>query len=117
MPLPSPTRNLHAAVSLAVVYGTVIAVLGLAGCAWLAHSGHGHAATLVAEAMLLLTLAAVSVVVVATPPTRLRRARVPVSRAVPHQWWPPQTDPTPLIAACVGAPVAIGATAAVWLFH
>ena len=117
MPLPSPRRNLPAAASLAAVVGTLIAALGFACCAWLAHAGLVHAAGLVGETMLLVALAGVAAAVVMTPPTRLRRARVPVSRAVPHQWWPPQNDPTPLLAACVGTPLAIGATAAVVLFH
>ncbi|MHB8718025.1 MAG: hypothetical protein ACYDAC_03910 [Candidatus Dormibacteria bacterium] len=114
---PDPRRSLAVAASMAVLAGTLIAALGVGGCAWLAQAGLGHTAGLIGEAMLLLALSGMAAAILAVPPNRLRRARVPVSRAVPHQWWPQQSDPTPLLAACAGAPVALGAAAVVVLFH
>ena len=102
---------------MSVLFGTSVAVLGFLACAALAHAGAVGAAALTAETMLLVALTGVSLTVLAAPHTRLRRARVPIGRAVPHAWWPPQHDPTPLLAACVGAPIAMSAGAAVLLFH
>jgi hypothetical protein len=42
---------------------------------------------------------------------------VPINRALPPAWWPREPDSISLLAACVGAPLVIGAGAAVLLFR
>ena len=117
MPLLSPRRSLLPLAALGVLFGSVVGLVGFAACAAMWRSGHVQVALLTAEVMLLVALTGVAVAVLAAPPARLRRARVPIGRALPHAWWPVHHDPTPLVAACVGGPIAMGAGAAVWLFH
>jgi hypothetical protein len=50
-------------------------------------------------------------------PARWRRARVPAGRALPRAWWPPPYDPLPTLAVCLGAPLALGAGAAMAVFR
>lgn len=117
MPLPTPRR---ATLSLPLLGGLCGAAVGLVAFAVLAalwRSGANHVAMLAAETILLVTLTGMAAAIVMAQPNRLRRARVPVARAVPHAWWPPQHDPVPLVATCVGAPIAVGVGAAMWLFH
>ncbi|HXA27356.1 MAG TPA: hypothetical protein VN193_01295 [Candidatus Angelobacter sp.] len=114
-----PQRD-RAAVSGPLLAGLCGGVLGLAvfaASAALWRAGLHTVAGLGAEAILLLALTGVAAITVLAQPTRMRRARVPISRAVPHQWWPPSTDPLPTLAACMGAPIAAGAGAAALLFH
>jgi hypothetical protein len=117
MPLLSPRRSALSPAVLAVLLGSAVGLLGFAACAALWRAGDLHAAVLAADALLLLALAGMALAILAAPQARLRRARVPIGRAVPHAWWPQRPDPIPLVAACVGAPIAMGAGAAVWLFH
>jgi hypothetical protein len=42
---------------------------------------------------------------------------VPINQAVPHEWWPRETESVQMIAACVGAPLIVGVGAAMLLFH
>ncbi|HEV7678211.1 MAG TPA: hypothetical protein VGQ42_06550 [Candidatus Dormibacteraeota bacterium] len=97
--------------------GALVGLLVLAATAALWQAGLHRVAGLGAEVILLLALTCVAAITVLAQPTRMRRARVPIGRAVPHQWWPPAHDPLPTLAACVGAPIAAGAGAAALLFH
>jgi uncharacterized membrane protein YuzA (DUF378 family) len=117
MPLPTPRRVSLSLPLLGGLCGTLLGLVAFALVAALWRAGATHAAVLAAEAILLITLTGMAAAIVMAQPNRLRRARVPVGRAVPHAWWPPQHDPVPIVAACVGAPIAAGVGAAMWLFH
>lgn len=97
--------------------GVVMAVAVLAVCALLQIMGLTRVAGVTAQAIFLLSLAGTAISSVASPPTRLRRARVPVSRQLPPAWWPREPDAAPLLAACVAAPIAIGSAAAMWVLR
>lgn len=117
MPLPTPRRVTLSLPLLGGLFGTLLGLVAFAVVAALWRMGAPHAAMLAAEAILLITLTGMAAAIVTAQPNRIRRARVPVGRAVPHAWWPPQHDPVPIVAACVGAPIAAGVGAAMWLFH
>ncbi|MDQ2960428.1 MAG: hypothetical protein M3R48_05185 [Candidatus Dormibacteraeota bacterium] len=117
MPLLSPRRSAPSPAVLAVLLGSAVGLLGFAACAALWRAGDVHAAVLAADSMLLLALGGVALAILGAPQARLRRARVPIGRAIPHAWWPQHHDQIPLVAACVGAPIAMGAGAAVWLLR
>lgn len=102
---------------LALLCGAALGLLTFAAAAALWGAGQGHVAQLSSEAVLLLALATIAVVTLFSQPTRMRRARVPVARPLPHAWWPGPADQLPAIAACVGTPLAAGATAAMLLFR
>jgi hypothetical protein len=102
---------------IASMCGVVVGVLTLAMTAWLYRTGAVHAASQAAEAMLLAALVCVAAAVVGGGPARMRKARVPIGRALPPAWWPRDSDAMPLLAACAGAPIVIGAGAAVLLFR
>lgn len=96
------------------------AVLGLAvfaasGALW--RAGQARVAGTLAESALLGGLLLVAAVVLLAQPARWRRARVPVGRALPLAWWPPASDPLPGLAAWFGAPLTVGAGAAVLVFR
>jgi hypothetical protein len=117
--MPVPTRR-RVALSLPLLGALCGALLGLAAFALIAalwRIGAAHLAVPAAEAIVLLTLTGMAGSILTAQPARIRRARVPIGRAVPHAWWPPQHDPVPLVAACVGTPIAAGVGAAIWLFH
>jgi len=80
-------------------------------------AGATHAASTLADSALLLAIVCLAGAVVFGQPAKRHRARVPVNRALPHAWWPKETDPLPVMVACVGAPLIAGAGAAVLLFH
>lgn len=114
---PAPTRVTVSASGLALLVGCVLGLLTFAAAALLWRAGHPHVADQLGQAVLLAALTLTAAVALLAQPTRLRRARVPVERAVPHAWWPVQRDPLPVIAVCAGTPIAAGATAAVLLFR
>jgi TRAP-type C4-dicarboxylate transport system permease small subunit len=117
MPLPTPRR---VAVSLPLLGALCGALIGLASFAVIAalwRVGAARLALPAAEAILLITLTGMAAAILTAQPARIRRARVPIGRAMPHAWWPPQHDPVPLVVACVGTPIAAGVGAAMWLFH
>jgi hypothetical protein len=114
---PQRDRVAVSAPLLAGLCGVVLGLVVFAASAALWRAGMHTVAGLAAEAILLLALTCVAAITILAQPTRMRRARVPISRAVPHQWWPPSTDPLPTLAACMGAPIAAGAGAAALLFH
>ena len=97
--------------------GVLLGVLTFLVTAWLWRSGATHAAALMAETALLLALTCVAAFAVLAGPARMRRARVPIDRVVPPTWWPRDSDAAPLLAACVGAPLVIGAGLAVLIFR
>lgn len=86
----------------------------LSGLLW--HAGATAAAASTSGYAVLLALFCLAATVVFGQPTRRRRARVPLNRALPHQWWPREADPVPMIAA-VGGPLILGAGAALLLFR
>lgn len=117
MPLPAPRRTQVSLPLLAAVFGTVVGVLAFAVIVALWRSGATHVAAIGAEATLLAALTGMAAAILSAQPARLRRSRVPTGRALPRAWWPPQHDPIPLVAACIGTPIVAGAGAAIWLFH
>lgn len=104
---------------IATACGALLGLLTFAMSAWLYRTGAVHAATAAAEAMLLTALACIAAfAVLGGGPARLRGARVPVGRVLPQAWWPRDNEAVlPLLAACAGAPLVIGAGAAVLLFR
>ena len=108
-PVPAPLR--------AALLGAFLGIVTFAVSAWMWRAGDTHVATITAEATLLLTLVCVAVLAVIDGPARLGRARVPINRALPQAWWPRESDSVSLLAACAGAPLIIGAGAAVLLFR
>lgn len=106
-----PTRG------FALLCGAVAGLLSFAAAAALWRAGQSHLAQVSSEAVLLLALGTIAAVTVLAQPARMRRARVPAGRALPHAWWPPPVDPIPALAACAGTPIAAGAAAAMLLFR
>jgi hypothetical protein len=117
MPLPAPRRVALPLPLLGALCGALLGLGAFAVIAALWRVGAAHLAVIAAEAIVLVTLTGMAGAILSAQPARIRRARVPIGRAVPHAWWPPQHDPVPLVAACVGAPIAAGVAAAIWLFH
>jgi hypothetical protein len=102
---------------LAALCGALGGLLAFAAAAALWRAGQAHIAELAAQALLMLTLGIMAAVTLLAQPARMRRARVPAGRALPHSWWPAPADPVPAIALYAGAPIAAGATAAMLLFR
>ena len=117
MPLPTPRRNALSLPLLGGICGVLLGLTAFAIAAALWRAGATHLAGLTGEATLLLVLAGVAAAILSAQSARIKRSRVPIGRALPHAWWPPQHDPVPVVAACVGAPIAAAALAAMWLFH
>ncbi len=117
MPVPTPRRVALPLPVLGALCGALVGLASFALVAALWRVGAAHLAIPAAEAILLLTRTEMATIILTAQQARIRRARVPIGRAVPHAWWPPQHDPVPLVAACVGAPIAAGVGAAMWLFH
>ena len=112
-----PGRVTLPATILASLCGAVLGLLTFALAAALWRAGQAHVAGLVAEAVLLGAMAGVSGVALLAQPARWRRARVPAGRPLPRAWWPTPYDPLPALAVCVGAPLALGAGAAIAVFR
>jgi hypothetical protein len=102
---------------VATLCGVFLGLLTFVVAAWLYRTGGMHVATTVASAALLVALASIAGAAALDGPARLRRARVPIGRVLPPSWWPRESDSVPLIAACVGTPLVIGAGAAMLLFR
>jgi hypothetical protein len=117
MRLPSLPRTSLPTTFLAASCGAGLGIVTFVLCAWLHAAGATSAAALLAEAALLIALACVAAFALFDGNTKLRGARVPINRALPPAWWPRDPDPVSLLAACVGAPLVIGAGAAVLLFR
>ncbi|MBJ7593332.1 MAG: hypothetical protein JF886_00480 [Candidatus Dormibacteraeota bacterium] len=117
MPLPQPQRVTVSLPLLGALCGGLLGLVAFAVVAALWRVGATHLAMAAGQGILLVTLTGMAAAILSRQPNRIRRARVPIGRALPHAWWPPQHDPVPLVAACVGAPIAAGVGAAMWLFH
>lgn len=105
------------ATAVATFCGVFLGLLTFAVAAWLSRTGAEHLAVIAAEAALLAALACTAGLALLDGPARMRRARVPIDRALPQAWWPRENDSVPLLAACVGAPLVVGAGAAILLFR
>ena len=116
-PSMQPRRLAVSAPVLATLMGAVLGLAVFAGSAALWRVGLHSLAGLAAEAVLLTALTCVAAIALLAQPTRMRKARVPIGRAMPHAWWPATDDPLPTLAACIGGPIAAGAGAAALLFH
>ena len=114
---PTPSRVTLPAQMVAVLCGAVAGLVTFAVAAALWRVGRPATASVFSEAVLVACLTALAAVTVFERPTRMRKARVPVGRPVPHAWWPVNEDPLPTLVVCAGAPVAAGATVAALLFH
>ena len=114
---PTPRRVTISASVLALLCGAVLGLLTFAAAAALWRTGQAHVARATADAVFVAALGAMAGVTLLAQPARLRRARVPVGRAVPRAWWPPPHDPLPALTACLGGPLAAGAGAAALLFR
>jgi|GEM_PF-1272025 len=117
MRLPSLPRTSLPTTLLAATSGVGLGLVTFVVTAWLHSVGAHSAAALLAEAALLAALACVAGFTLFGGNARLRGARVPINRALPPSWWPREPDSVSLLAACVGAPLVIGAGAAVLLFR
>ena len=116
--VPGSANSPRLAPLLAASFGAALGVITFFVTAWLWRHGATGAASTTADAALLVALACVAAFAVLDGPARMHRARVPVGRVLPPSWWPPQDDDTvPLLAACVGAPLVVGAGLAALLFR
>lgn len=117
MRTPDFRRLSRPAPVLATVCGAFLGLLAFAVAAWLYRTGARDAASIAADGSLLVALVCTAALTLLDGPASMRRARVPIGRVLPQQWWPRDTDPMPLLAACVGGPLIVGAGAAVLLFR
>lgn len=117
MRLPSLPRTSLPTTFLAATCGMGLGLVTFVLTAWLHSIGANAAAGLLAEAALLAALAFIAGFTLFGGNARLRGARVPINRALPPSWWPREAESVSLLAACVGAPLIIGAGAAVLLFR
>jgi len=117
MPKPEFRRASSGAPLIAALCGTLLGLATFVVVAGLWRAGATHAAALTAETAFLAALTVIAGVSVLSRPASLRRARVPISRALPRAWWPRDNDSVPLIAACAGGPLVVGAGAAILLFR
>jgi hypothetical protein len=98
-------------------FGAVSGVVTFVLLFGLSRVGSAHAAHAAAETSLLVALAMMIAVLTLGRPAQMRKARVPMRRAVPPQWWPPETDSAPVVALCLGAPIVVACATGVVLFH
>jgi hypothetical protein len=105
------------AVVKAARIGTVLGALTFIVLFGLWRMGSAHAARTAAETSLLVAMALVIGVTTLGKPAQMRKARVPIRRAVPPQWWPTETDSAPVVALCLGAPIVVACATGVVLFH
>lgn len=102
---------------VAASFGALLGVLTFFVTAWLWRHGATGAASGTADAALLLALGCIAAFAVLDGPARMRKARVPIGRVLPPEWWPQDSETVPLLAACVGAPLVVGAGLAALLFR
>ena len=117
MPVPREPRLSLAAPLRGAILGALLGLVTFIVVALMWRAGATHAAAATAGYALFLSLFCLALNVVFGQPPRRRRARVPINRAVPHEWWPRETESVQMIAACVGAPLIVGVGAAMLLFH
>jgi hypothetical protein len=99
------------------LWGTLLGFASFAVVALLWSSGATRAASLAAESALLLSIVCLAATTLLGQPARRRRARVPVNRAVPHQWWPREPEGVPVVMVCLGVPLIAGTAAAALIFR
>ena len=92
---------------VAASFGALLGVVTFFVTAWLWRHGATGAASVMADAALLLALACIAAFAVLDGPTRMHKARVPIGRVLPPEWWPQDSETVPLLAACVGAPLVV----------
>jgi hypothetical protein len=102
---------------VAASFGAVLGLLTFMLTAWLWRHGATGAASITANAALLLALVCMAAFAALDGPARLHKARVPVGRVLPPAWWPQDSETVPMLAACVGAPLVVGAGLAALLFR
>ena len=102
---------------LAASFGAALGLLTFFVTAWLWRHGATGAASTTADAALLIALVCIAAFAVLDSPARLHRARVPIGRVMPPAWWPQDDETVPMLAACVGAPLVVGAGLAALLFR
>lgn len=117
MPLPRQTRLGVPGPLLGFLVGTALGLATFVVSALLWRAGATAAAATTANTAVIAALACLAAAVVLAQPARRRRARVPINRALPQQWWPREVDSVPVIAACVGGPFIAAAGVAVLLFR
>ena len=114
---PSLRRASVPAPLAAALFGVLLGTATFLISAWLWQTGAPQLASMTAEAAMLAALACLAAFALLDGPARIRRARVPIDRALPASWWPRDSETVPLLAACVGAPLVLGAGAAFLLFR
>jgi hypothetical protein len=102
---------------LAVLCGVVLGLAAFATAATLWRAGQFRIAGLFADSIVLGALVLVAGITLLAQPTKLRRARVPIGRPLPPAWWPAPAETIPVLAVYVGAPLVVGAGAAVLIFR
>ena len=117
MPLPREPRLSLAAPLRGAILGALLGLVTFTVVAMMWRAGATHAAATTAGYALFISLFCLALTVIFGQPPRRRRARVPINRAVPHEWWPRETESVQMMAACVGAPLIVGVGAAMLLFH
>jgi hypothetical protein len=117
MPLTRQPRTGLPTPLLGALCGTALGLTTFLAVAFLYRLGATHAAGLTAEYALLLSLVCLAATVLLGQPAKRRRARVPINRVVPHQWWPREAESVPMLVACIGGPLIAGAGAAVLFFR
>ena len=101
----------------AACVGITLAVVLLISFALVSKIAGGHLASKTAEFSLLATLLAIAAVVTLGTPVKMRKARVPVRRALPPAWWPPEEESNGLLALCLGGPIIVASAAAAIIFR
>ena len=101
----------------ATALGTSVGVLLLVALGLVWRVAGGHLAANTAEFSLLTTLLAVAAVTTLGTPAKMRKARVPVRRAMPPQWWPQEEAGSSFLALCLGAPIIVASAAGAILFR
>jgi hypothetical protein len=117
MPVPREPRLCLALPLRGAILGALLGLVTFTVVALMWRAGATHAAATTADYALFVSLFCLALTVVFGQPPRRRRARVPINQAVPHEWWPRETDSVQMFAACVGAPLIVGVGAAMLLFH
>jgi hypothetical protein len=117
MPVPREPRLSLVGPLRGAILGAVVGLVTFTVVALMWRAGATHAAATTADYALFISLLCLALTVVVGQRPRRRRARVPINRAVPHEWWPRETESVQMMAACVGAPLIVGVGAAMLLFH
>ena len=101
----------------ATFVGTALALVLFISLAFVSKIAGGHLAANTAEFSLFATLLAIAAVVTLGTPMKMRKARVPVRRAMPPQWWPPEEESSSLLALCLGGPIIVASAVGAIIFR